>query len=138
MSPIISPREVPVKPSQREIIQPEKIETEVPDEPDVYHSPVSPLHYPENNSRERCEKQLIETILKNLPTDEKLSVIFYRSPKLQHTIVTKAISLKRPKPIRPKSNKSSYEAYDEQAIPAQRLYVFILFIIYFSFPVSIH
>ncbi|VVC35365.1 Armadillo-type fold,TOG domain,Armadillo-like helical,Galactose-binding domain-like [Cinara cedri] len=94
LSPIVSPKEVSVKPCQQEI-QPEKTETEVPDEPDVYHSPVSPLHYPENNSRER-------------------------SPKLQHTIVTKAISLKRPKPIRPKSNKNSYEAYDEQAIPAQR------------------
>uniref|UniRef100_A0A2H8THI4 Centrosomal protein n=1 Tax=Melanaphis sacchari TaxID=742174 RepID=A0A2H8THI4_9HEMI len=94
LSPIVSPKQVSIKPCQREIL-PEKIETEVADEPDVYHSPVSPLHYPENNSRER-------------------------SPKLQHTVVTKAISLKRPKPIRPKSNKSSYEAYDEQAIPAQR------------------
>jgi len=53
--------------------------------------------------------------------------IFFRSPKLQHTIVTKAISLKRPKPIRPKSSKSSYDAYDEQAIPAQRLYVFSVY-----------
>jgi len=51
----------------------------------------------------------------------------FRSPKLQHTVVTKAISLKRPKPIRPKSSKSSYEAYDEQAIPAQRLYVFSVY-----------
>lgn len=49
LSPIISPREVSVKYHQ------EKIETDAPDEPDVYHSPVSPLHYPENNSRERCE-----------------------------------------------------------------------------------
>lgn len=48
------------------------------------------------------------------------NIIFNRSPKLQHAIVTKAISLKRPKPIRPKSSKTSYEAYDEQAIPAQR------------------
>lgn len=94
LSPIVSPKQVSVKPCQQEIL-PENIETEVTDEPDVYHSPVSPLHYPENNSRER-------------------------SPKLQHTVVTKAISLKRPKPIRPKSSKSSYEAYDEQAIPAQR------------------
>lgn len=33
----------------------EKVEipAEAPDEPDVYHSPVSPLHYPENSSRER-------------------------------------------------------------------------------------
>lgn len=51
----------------------------------------------------------------------------FRSPKLQHTVVTKAISLKRPKPIRPKSSKNSYEAYDEQAIPAQRLYVFSVY-----------
>lgn len=54
LSPIISPKQVSVKPCQQEIL-PEKIETEVTDEPDVYHSPVSPLHYPENNSRERCE-----------------------------------------------------------------------------------
>lgn len=52
LSPITSPKEVPVKPSQQEIL-PEKIEPEVLDEPDVYHSPVSPLHFPENNSRER-------------------------------------------------------------------------------------
>lgn len=53
-----------------------------------------------------------------------MKLLFNRSPKLQHAIIAKAISLKRPKPIRPKSNKSSYEAYDEQAIPAQRLYVY--------------
>lgn len=52
LSPIISPKEVPVKPCQPELL-PEKIEQEVLDELDVYHSPVSPLHYPENNSRER-------------------------------------------------------------------------------------
>lgn len=55
VSPMNSPKQVSVKPSQQEIVQ-EKIETEVADEPDIYHSPVSPLHYPENNSRERCEK----------------------------------------------------------------------------------
>jgi len=52
LSPIISPKEVPVNLCQQEIL-PAKIEAEVLDEPDVYHSPVSPLHYPENNSRER-------------------------------------------------------------------------------------
>lgn len=52
LSPIISPKEVSIKPRQQEILS-EKIE---PDEPDIYHSPVSPLHYPENNSRERYEK----------------------------------------------------------------------------------
>lgn len=53
LSPTVSPKEVSVKPCQQEI-QREKVETEIiPDEPDVYHSPVSPLHYPENNSRER-------------------------------------------------------------------------------------
>jgi len=55
LSPIVSPKQVPVKPNQQETLT-EKIEAEVADEPDVYHSPVSPLHYPENNSRERCEK----------------------------------------------------------------------------------
>jgi len=55
LSPIISPKQVSAKPCQQEIV-PEKIEAEVVDEPDIYHSPVSPLHYPENNSRERFEK----------------------------------------------------------------------------------
>lgn len=54
LSPTVSPKEVSAKPCQQEI-QPEKIETEIPNEPDVYHSPVSPLHYPENNSRERSD-----------------------------------------------------------------------------------
>lgn len=54
LSPMISPKEISVKPRQQEI-QPEKSENEVSDEPDVYHSPVSPLHYPENNSRERSD-----------------------------------------------------------------------------------
>jgi len=57
VSPIDSLKQVSVKPCQQEIQVPEKIESEVADEPDIYHSPVSPLHYPENNSRERCEKQ---------------------------------------------------------------------------------
>jgi len=56
LSPIVSPKQVSAKPCQQEIV-PEKIETEVVDEPDIYHSPVSPLHYPENNSRERFERQ---------------------------------------------------------------------------------
>lgn len=51
---IVSPKEVLTKPSRPEILPEKIIETEIPDEPDVYHSPVSPLHYPENNSRERC------------------------------------------------------------------------------------
>lgn len=55
LSPIVSPKEVTASPCQQEMLQ-EKNETEVSDEPDVYHSPVSPLHYPENNSRERYLK----------------------------------------------------------------------------------
>lgn len=55
LSPIISPKEVSIKPCQQEIL-PVKTDAEVPDEPDIYHSPVSPLHYPENNSRERFDR----------------------------------------------------------------------------------
>ncbi|XP_050434404.1 centrosomal protein of 104 kDa [Adelges cooleyi] len=94
ISPSVTPRGMTDKKYKQEIL-PEKTETEAVDEPDVYHSPVSPLHYPENSPRDR-------------------------SPKLQQTIVSKSISFRRPKPIRPKSNKTSYEAYDEQSIPAQR------------------
>ncbi|XP_050546423.1 centrosomal protein of 104 kDa isoform X2 [Daktulosphaira vitifoliae] len=94
ISPPILSKDTDDKKSKQEF-RPEKSDIELPDEPDIYHSPVSPLHYPENSPRER-------------------------SPKMQQTLVSKSISFRRPKPVRSKLNKTSYEAYDEQAIPAQR------------------
>lgn len=52
VSPSVLAKDTYDKKSKQEFRQ-EKSDTGIPDEPDIYHSPVSPLHYPENSPRER-------------------------------------------------------------------------------------